>query len=98
MNIFYYAYGKHKNYSLAEIYQYDLTYSEWVTKYFLEFEIDIDTFYHLPKPTTLQLHSKSLKISNEDIINIILRPDPKASIKKIKNSVNLAENDFTFSH
>ena len=67
-------------------------------KYFPEFEIDINTFYHLPKPTTLRLSSKSLKTSNGDIINIILRPDPKASIKKIKNSVDLEENDFKFSH
>ena len=42
--------GKHKGYSLSEVYQYDPTYINWMVEFIQGFEINIDEFYNLPKP------------------------------------------------
>jgi len=58
--------GKHKGFSLAEIYKYEPSYIEWLIVHVPEFQIDIATFESLPNCTPISYEYGA--ISNREAI------------------------------
>lgn len=89
------AFGKHKGFSFIKIYKYDPTYIEWLIEFVPEFEIDVDDFAKLPKPTVyydvykLELNGTVLEFPRTSLDN--------ASVQDIIDSNKLKEIDFSFS-
>jgi hypothetical protein len=90
-------FGKHETFSLAEIYQYDPTYIDWLIKYIPEFEIDLSEFNELPKPTVQAISTVQIPTTSGKAIDYPLNPNPKASVADIKKDKNLVTLDFKFS-
>jgi len=90
-------FGKHETFSLAEVYQYDPTYIDWLIKYIPEFEIELSEFYSLPKPIVQAISTVQLPTTSGAVIDCPLRPNPKASVADIKKDENLIAIDFKFS-
>ena len=86
--------GKHKGYSLSEVYQYDPTYINWMVEFIQGFEINIDEFYNLPKPTVSVPPVNKTKIF---AIESFYRTLPNASVADLKQAKYLTEIDFKFS-
>lgn len=89
------TFGKNNGYTLAEIYQYQPNYIEWLIEYKPEFLIDTKEFEQLPKPTP---YTDKLKFSETEEWNIL--PIGPNVIEKLKN-MNIEkriEIDFKFSN
>ncbi len=89
-------FGKHEGYRLSEIYHYDPSYIVWMIKNINYFEIDINEFINLPKPT-VYYNPVELKPNRENFVEVFSGPGLNASIEEIKKSKKLKEIDFEFS-
>lgn len=87
-------FGKNKGYSLAEIYQWQPDYIEWLMKYIPDFLIELSEFEQLPKPTPY-----AGDISFGQGTNFKIKPIGPNSIQVVKeaNEIEKCEIEFKFS-
>jgi hypothetical protein len=88
-------FGKNKGYELFDIYQYDPSYLDWLIEFIPDFEIEIEEFYKLPKPTIFYKPYK-LKTSH-GYIEASLHIHYGASVGEIRETGTFKPIDFKFS-
>ncbi len=87
-------FGKNKGHSLADIYQYQPDYIEWLMEYLPDFVIELSEFEQLPKPTP---YAGNIVFGKGTSFK--MKPIGPNSIKLVKeaNEIEKCEIDFKFS-
>lgn len=90
------TFGKNKGFSLAEIFQYQLSYIEWLILNIEDFKIDIIEFENLPTPTPVTYKpkhfsdEKKVDFTTENIFEILEISDTinlMAGVEDIKDLI-----------
>lgn len=94
------TYGENRGFSLKEIYKFKPTYIEFLVQYQQDFEIDLNEFKKLPKPTPFykKINFKIPK-KNGQIISVDRKifGTTKEAIDFVKKGGQIFEVDFSFS-
>lgn len=85
-------FGKNKGYTLAEIYQYQPEYLNWLIENVPDFYIEINEFEKLPKPTPF---ITTVQFSENQDFGVL--PAGSNTIANLINSNSNIEIDFKFS-
>lgn len=103
-------FGKHKGFTLAEIYKYEPSYIEWLIMHDPDFKISIYVFENLPNCTPISyvpgavsnreaiMNNKSLSLLKKYELTNSFNQNKGMSIKDIKRMIDEGEPTMNFKH